>query len=226
MPQKFISVIIPCYNDGKTIGSIIREVTKSPLVREIIVVDDGSDEETKNIVQNTGSIKLITLKENKGKSSALLCGVDQALSDIIFFVDADLTGFTYQHVDTLIHAFISGDYDMVLGDKDNDVWVFRVFGLSIAFAGDRIVRKQLLIDYRDEIFKAGYLVEPAMNRVFFHRFRVGKVLLHGVGQINKVKKTGFLGLWNDIIMHWNFIQFLGFSGYVSQGWYAKRIKAI
>src|SRR3989338_9641304 len=96
-----ISCIIPAYNEGVRIKNVLRAVYKHPLIDEVIVVDDGSKDNTKDIVKEFEGIKLI-IQENKGKSQAVAAGVSQAEGDLLFFLDADLIGLTPKNISGLI----------------------------------------------------------------------------------------------------------------------------
>ncbi|MBP9748622.1 glycosyltransferase [Patescibacteria group bacterium] len=92
MSQKKISIIIPCYNEARTIAETLRRVCAVALGREkeIIVVDDGSTDGTAAIVQQTAECRLLVLKKNQGKGTALRAGFAVATGDYVVVQDADL----------------------------------------------------------------------------------------------------------------------------------------
>ena len=87
------SVIIPAYNEARSIGRAIAETRNAFLgfgeSFEIIVVDDGSSDATANIVRGT-DVRLIRHEKNQGKGAAVRTGVAAAQGDIFLFLDADL----------------------------------------------------------------------------------------------------------------------------------------
>ncbi len=91
-----ISIIIPAYNEEKTISDVLSHLDNSfnstGKIFEIIVVSDGSTDKTVEKVKNSqrGNVKLIIFSKNKGKGMALKSGVKKARGDIIIFHDADL----------------------------------------------------------------------------------------------------------------------------------------
>src|SRR4030042_6873106 len=97
MINKSISVIIPCFNEGKTIFQNIKEIN-GYLARkfsgyEIITVNDGSSDNTISelrLVQQEVAIKIINNEINKGKGKAVRDGVLASENDIVMFLDADL----------------------------------------------------------------------------------------------------------------------------------------
>jgi len=91
-----LSIIIPVYNEEKTIGKVIDKLlrVKLPCRKEIIIVDDGSTDGTKEITKNqklrTKNIKIIMHKHNQGKGAAIQSGIKKATGDYILIQDADL----------------------------------------------------------------------------------------------------------------------------------------
>lgn len=91
--QYTLSVIIPVYNEVNTIREIIQRVTDTGLVSEIIVVDDGSSDGTRNILNELAKKKIIKAvfhNLNMGKGSAIKSGLEQVSGDLVLIQDADL----------------------------------------------------------------------------------------------------------------------------------------
>lgn len=84
-----ISVIIPSYNSSQTIKACLNSLIKQTLPAEIIVVDDGSQDNTKTIVQSFPQIKLLT-QNHQGPGIARNLGARKAKGEILVFVDADM----------------------------------------------------------------------------------------------------------------------------------------
>lgn len=88
-----LSIIIPVFNEEKTISEILRKVlaVKLPsLEKEIIVIDDGSNDDTLSKIRNARGIKKIFHEKNLGKGAAIRSGFKAATGDIILIQDADL----------------------------------------------------------------------------------------------------------------------------------------
>ena len=91
--QYTLTVIIPVYNEVHTIREIIHRVTATELVSEIIVVDDGSSDGTReklNELAKQKIIKTVFHDQNMGKGSAIQSGLEQASGDLVLIQDADL----------------------------------------------------------------------------------------------------------------------------------------
>jgi glycosyltransferase involved in cell wall biosynthesis len=88
-----ITVLIPAYNENKTIREIIDRVEKTGLANEILVVDDGSTDGTRDILkelEQEGHIRLILHKKNQGKGAAIRTGIQNATQEIVIIQDGDL----------------------------------------------------------------------------------------------------------------------------------------
>ena len=87
-----LSIIIPAYNEEKTIGEIIKRVKaqRINMEKEIIVVDDGSIDGTYGILSKISEIKLLRHDTNRGKGRAIRTGLNVARGDFVLIQDADL----------------------------------------------------------------------------------------------------------------------------------------
>ena len=114
-----LSIIIPCYNESKTIVSLIDAVKKSPVKdREIIIVDDGSKDGTRDILNqlNDPEVRIIFHSKNKGKGAALRTGFNEAKGDICIVQDADLE-YDPQEIPLVIQPILDGKADVVFGSR-------------------------------------------------------------------------------------------------------------
>jgi glycosyltransferase involved in cell wall biosynthesis len=114
------SIVIPCYNEKETIESIVLAVCACPLdEKEIIVVDDGSNDGTTEVVKNrVRSLvdKVIFHERNQGKGAALRSGFQAATGDIVLVQDADLE-YDPQEYLLLLDPIWSGKADVVFGSR-------------------------------------------------------------------------------------------------------------
>src|SRR5687768_9868580 len=91
-PRKngFVSVVIPVLNESRTIAQIVRFAKASPLVNEVIVVDDGSVDGTPELAESCGARVIIS--SLMGKGASMEDGLQAARSDFILYLDGDLSG--------------------------------------------------------------------------------------------------------------------------------------
>ncbi|MAG20139.1 glycosyl transferase, partial [archaeon] len=85
-----LSIIIPVYNEVKTLEEVINKVKKLKLDKEIVVVDDGSEDGSRELLKKIENIKLILHEKNYGKGKAVRTGLDNIEGDVVVIQDADL----------------------------------------------------------------------------------------------------------------------------------------
>lgn len=120
---KKISIIMPCYNEKNTIKTILDEVMAVDLgktQKEIIIVDDGSKDGTRSILNkladNNKTIRLIYQKVNQGKGAALKKGILKSTGDIVVIQDADLE-YDPEDYKRLLYPIERGHADVVYGSR-------------------------------------------------------------------------------------------------------------
>ena len=115
-----ISIIIPCYNEYKTINSILDKVTNlSDFKKEIIIVDDFSTDGTKEVLQKikiSNEIKTFFNEKNYGKGFCIRKGIEESTGDIIMIQDADLE-YDPSDIPKLINPIKNGNADVVYGSR-------------------------------------------------------------------------------------------------------------
>ncbi len=118
--MKTISIIIPVYNEEKTINRVIQSVVGVKLPewkKEIIVVDDGSTDGTKGVLKKWNSdCRVIYKSKNEGKGSAVVEGLKKATGSIILIQDADLE-YPPENYPTLLKPFENVQVDVVYGSR-------------------------------------------------------------------------------------------------------------
>jgi len=106
------SAIIPAHQAASTVAQTVRAARNIPSVAEVIVVDDGSQDDTAQLARDSGADQVIVLPHNRGKGAALRAGVEAARHERLLFLDADLGGSAL-HARDLLQA-LQGESGMVV----------------------------------------------------------------------------------------------------------------
>ena len=133
-----LSVVMPAYNEQDTIEEMIRRVLAVPIRTELIVVDDGSKDQTREILARLARelpIKVILQPANAGKGSALRRGFQEVTGDLVIIQDADLE-YSPEEFPDLIELIVEGRADVVYGSRF--LGRHRVF-LFTHYAGNRLL---------------------------------------------------------------------------------------
>ncbi|MFA5076550.1 MAG: dolichyl-phosphate beta-glucosyltransferase [Patescibacteria group bacterium] len=162
-----ISVVIPCYNESTVINQTLDRIAtffaNQNLDYEIIVVDDGSTDQTLKILINRAEIKLLTNNHNKGKGYTVKIGCQAASGEIILFTDADLS--------TPIEEFNKlkkylNEFDIVIGSRalpDSNVVIKQPwYKRNLGILGNKLIQLILGLGIKDtqcgfKIFKRDVL---------------------------------------------------------------------
>jgi len=185
-----ISCIIPAYNEEKRIGNVIKVVQSHPLVREVIVINDGSSDKTEDVMRKFKGIKLISYKKNCGKSYAIMKGIEAAKSDLLLFIDADLIGLNKKNITDLIDPVLKGKSDMSISLRINAPWFYRKIGIDF-ISGERVINRNLFPDLK-RLANLKFGIEVFMNNEIIKRkLRIGIVRLDNVISPYPNKKYGF-----------------------------------
>jgi len=114
-----LSVIIPVYNEVKNITEIVKRVQATKRASEIIVVDDGSNDGTRDLLQKMDGkkkVRVILHEKNQGKGAAVVTGMQAASGDILLIQDADLE-YDPRDYPVLLQPIEEGLADVVYGSR-------------------------------------------------------------------------------------------------------------
>ncbi len=190
--MKKISAVICVYNEEKTIGDVIASVFESSIIDEIVVVNDGSTDYTKKIIEEINSNIQITdihFQENKGKGYAMAVGVENATNEIIAFIDADLSNLKEEHFSLLTTPVLTKEVDMVLGQATETLINYGMNPFK-SFTGERTVLKKDILPIIDKMKDSRFGVETLINLYYQSEGkRVKYVMLSGLKHPTKFDKT-------------------------------------
>ena len=118
-PELRLSVVMPVYNERATIAEIVRRVRAVDIPKEIILVDDGSTDGTRDLLAampDAADLRVFFHERNRGKGAAVRTGFEQATGDIVIVQDADLEYDPAQYR-LLIQPIVEGVADVVYGSR-------------------------------------------------------------------------------------------------------------
>jgi glycosyltransferase involved in cell wall biosynthesis len=220
LADPLLSVVMPAYNEEATIEEMIRRVIAVPIRIELIVVDDGSKDRTREILTRLGAelpLKVIFQPVNGGKGAALRRGFQEVTGDLVVIQDADLE-YSPEEFPQLIELIVEGRADVVYGSRF--LGRHRVF-LFTHYVGNRIVTLLTNVLYntmlsdmetcykvmRVEVLRsftlnsAGFGIEPELTaKIFKRRYRVYEVPItydgRGYDEGKKITwRDGIVALW-------------------------------
>lgn len=192
----YISIIIPAYNEADKIKDTLENIIDINEINEIIVVDDGSSDNTVEIASNikNDKVKVFKLDKNRGKGYALNYGLKISMknADIIGFLDGDL-GSSSSEIKKLITPILNDEADVIIakfppakkkgglgfvkGLAKQSVLDMTAVELDATLSGQRIFKKEVLERF-DEI-PFGYGVEVGMTiDMLKHGYKIKEVLVN------------------------------------------------
>jgi len=158
--MKQVSVIIPAYNEGRHIFQTVAALSGGPLLEEIIVIDDGSQDDTADRAAQAGA-RVIKLPQNIGKGGATSHGILVAAAELVLLVDGDLQESAVQ-VFKLLEPVQKGDADLSIARlaaekrgngfglaRKTAAWgIRRLTGMDIAapLSGQRCAPRQVFLN--------------------------------------------------------------------------------
>jgi len=186
------TVVVPCYNEAPRLPKVLTVLREISALAEIIVVDDGSQDETALVAARwlRPQDKLLQIPFNRGKGNALWQGILTARSPWVVFVDADLQGLSPSHLRRLCEPVWRGHAEMSVATLGERFWWLRwIRYLGGVLSGQRCMPRELALSALKCFSGTGYGVEIELT--FYaraHQWRITNLLWHGVThQVKEVK---------------------------------------
>lgn len=180
MTLQKLSIIVPAYNEEKNLLFTIQAIMQWPYDKEIIIIDDGSKDDTAEIIKSlqkqSETVKGVFLSKNEGKGHALLKGVSLATGDILLFLDADLrqtANKAIQLIDPILEdkadmtiakfppAKKKGGFGLVKNLATYGILLYTGFRPSAPLSGQRAMKKEVM--GRINNLSAGYGIEVGLT---------------------------------------------------------------
>lgn len=193
--QPSCTAIVCAYHEEKSIAGVLDALIKSPLVDEIIVVDDGSEDDTAVIIQTfTSSPKIVPifLPQNQGKGYAMAEGILAASGETLFFVDADLLNLSGDHITKMLDEWGNGRADMLIGHRDSRQGNNARTAFFRALSGERVMFRADIMPLVETVRESRFGVETLIN---LHYQDQGKTIhyvkMDGLFHPTKTEKVAF-----------------------------------
>jgi|GEM_PF-666546 len=217
-----ISCIIPAYNEADHILEVLKVVKDIKYFEEVIVVDDGSRDDTakrvKEYTNNFKKVKLIVNKKNLGKTGAVVEGVESSRGDLIVLLDADLINLKEENIKELIKPLMGKKYDLTILDRAGDrkaAWGWT--DCARFFGGERAIWRK---DFNELKFpkSGGYLLEICMNLQFIlWNKKIQTIYCPNLYTFHHYNKEGFIeGYKHYFQMSTKILKTATLSGFVKQ----------
>jgi glycosyltransferase involved in cell wall biosynthesis len=191
-----ISCIVCAYNEADRIRHILDAVYRHPELYEIIVVNDGSTDDTAAMLANYPDIRVLSYSPNRGKTYAMEQGVAAAGGDYLMFLDADLAGVTPADVSALARPVANGWTDVSISLRANSLLIYRAVGLDFV-SGERVIPAWLVADALTAMRSLPRWGGEAFinDRICREKLSIAVVKWPAVYNIRKYQKVGF---WRGI----------------------------
>ena len=191
-PGPRVAAIVPAYNEAETLTEVLKVLKATPLIHEILVVSDGSTDDTVGIARSLG-LRTIHLRQNQGKGIAMAVGVAHTDAKILTFVDGDILNLTTEQLSRLIEPVLSGRSGMNVGVRDRGQALNefqRRHGPLLS--GIRCLRREVF-EAVPESHLEGFAIETGLNWACAELgLAITTTVLHNLKHLVKEKKRGLV----------------------------------
>src|SRR4029077_11371197 len=186
-----VAAIVCAFNEEKHVAEVLKVLTSYPGFTEVVVVDDGSTDQTARIAA-AFPVRLIRHARNRGKGAAMKSAVRKTRAPVIFFCDADIAGLTHKTIDEVLAPVLAGEQDMKIAQRAS-AWYSLPLILAMApkLGGVRAVTRELWETVPPQ-FKQRFMIEAALNHFAQrHGYGFDYAVIDELSQTIKEKKYGW-----------------------------------
>jgi glycosyltransferase involved in cell wall biosynthesis len=227
-PQS-ISAIICAYNEADRIGRVLRAVVGHPLIDEIIIINDGSTDQTEARARAFQGVSVVSIYPNGGKTQALLTGITLAKSEYLMLLDADLDGLTRGAIDRLAQPVLSGEADSSISMRGDTLPIFRSLGIDF-ISGERVLPRKMFNSAIEEMSRLPrWGGEVFINELIIEqRLKVQVVDWADIFHTPKGEKVGSkrAGAKEEWTMFKDMVRVLSLPGIIRQHWGLMRLAGV
>lgn len=224
-----LSCIIPAYNENLRMMDVIKVVSKVKDITQIVCCIDGNQNDSliEAIKKQYPQIVLDVSQNKRGKAGAVLSGLGQAINEDVILLDADLIDLSYTDIENGIRVFKEHNLDCLLLHTGAKTFllklVLRLFRSTLCINGNRITKKQLVLEALKVKHAIGYQLEIAQNKYLMENNK--KIAYYPISAVvvGKTAKDGVLkGLANEYKMWKQLVSYTGFPFFIKQSLFFAR----
>ena len=201
------AVLIPAYNEARTVGAVVRAALEAQ-IGEVLVVSDGSTDDTANAARVAGA-QVLELPQNGGKGAVVAAGAAALGTEYLVLLDGDLVNLTAAHIRSLLEPIYAGRAQTTAGLFSGG-GAITDFGnrATPQWSGQRCIPRTTILN-TPNLESRGYGIELAINdQIALECLKLEYVDLRGVSQVLKEQKRGLIGglLWRAK-MYWQILSY-------------------
>lgn len=202
-----VAAIIAAHNEEMTVGQVVKILADSKLFQEIIVVSDGSTDNTARRAREAGAACVCELPFQHGKGLAMKYGVLESKAPFLFFCDADILEISKGLIEKILAPVLSGELAMCVGLRDRGPFLTPIARHMPLTSGIRAMKREVF-EGAPEKYLRGFMVEVALN--YFcrtHGLPYGTVICEDFKFRRKIEKVGILrGLGGYFVMGYQILK--------------------
>ncbi|GAB3319666.1 hypothetical protein GCM10027299_12390 [Larkinella ripae] len=213
-----VSCIIPFYNEGECIFSVLEIVTSLNSFDQIICVDNGSQDDTlARIRQRWPRITVMRMAENQGKTAAVKRALQAVESPYVMLMDADLRSIDPDELAQIVRTVGEcPEVDMIILRRLHAEWFVKMNRADILFSGERILRTADLTAILQGPVD-GFQLEMAINQYMGNHQKEVRWVPWSARNTYKLAKNGPVeGFYKDVMMYAGVLQYVGLLNFLRQ----------